>query len=67
MRLTMTPPVIAAAEQVIVLIAGGGKATTVARALEGPYRPDELPVQLALGGIWIVDTDAARVLHGTSK
>ena len=67
MRLTMTPPVIAAAEQVIVLIAGGGKATTVARALEGPYRPDELPVQLALGGIWILDTDAARVLHGTSK
>lgn len=65
MRLTITPPVIDAAERVIVLIAGRGKATTVARALQGPFTPDELPVQLALGGTWILDTDAARVLHGT--
>lgn len=65
MRLTITPPVIEAAEQVIVLIAGSDKASTVARALEGPCRPDELPVQLALGGTWILDTDAARLLHGT--
>jgi 6-phosphogluconolactonase len=65
MRLTITPPVIQAAGQVIVLIAGIGKATAVARALEGPYTPDEFPVQLALGGTWILDTDAARVLPGT--
>ncbi|MGH7663291.1 MAG: 6-phosphogluconolactonase [Gemmatimonadaceae bacterium] len=62
-RLTITPPVIDAAETVIVLVAGAGKATIIARALEGPYVPDDLPVQLALGGTWLIDDAAARELR----
>ena len=62
-RLTITPPVIHAAAAVIVLVAGAEKATTVARALEGTYTPDELPIQLALRGTWLIDHDAARHLR----
>jgi len=61
-RLTITPPVIAQARRVAVLVAGAEKAATVARALRGPARPRELPVQIALGGTWFVDTDAATHL-----
>lgn len=61
-RLTITPPVIAAARRVAVLVAGADKAATVARALRGPVQPRELPVQLALGGFWFVDVDAAAAL-----
>jgi 6-phosphogluconolactonase len=63
-RLTITPPVIAAADTVIVLVAGANKAATVARALEGAYAPEALPVQLALRGTWFIDSAAARLLHG---
>jgi 6-phosphogluconolactonase len=61
-RLTITPPVIAAARRVAVLVAGADKAATVGRALQGPVRPRDLPVQLALGGTWFLDREAgARV------
>ena len=63
-RITITPPVIEAADTVIVLVAGADKASTVARAIEGAYVPDELPIQLALRGTWLIDHDAARDLHG---
>ena len=63
-RLTITPPVIEAADTVIVLVAGASKAATVARALEGAYVPDELPVQLARSATWFIDSAAARLLHG---
>jgi len=63
-RLTITPPVIAAADTVIVLVAGANKAATVARALEGAYAPEALPVQLALRGTWLIDSAAARLLQG---
>lgn len=63
-RLTITPPVIEAAGTVIVLVAGGNKATTVARALEGAYVPNELPIQLARSATWLIDSAAARLLHG---
>jgi 6-phosphogluconolactonase len=59
MRLTITPPVIAAARRVAVLVAGPDKAATLARALGGPFRPRELPVQLALRGVWFLDDAAA--------
>jgi 6-phosphogluconolactonase len=62
MRLTITPPVIAAARRVAVLVAGADKAATVARVLEGPPRPRELPAQLALTGLWFLDHDAAARL-----
>jgi 6-phosphogluconolactonase len=63
-RLTITPPVIAAARRVAVLVAGTDKAATIARVLAGPGRPRELPVQLALGGVWFLDEDAAAQLPG---
>jgi 6-phosphogluconolactonase len=65
-RLTITPPVIAGARRVAVLVAGSDKAATVSRALGGPRRPRELPVQLALGGVWFVDRDAAAELEGAA-
>lgn len=58
-RITITPPVIADAVSVIVLAAGKDKAGIVARAIRGPYAPKEIPVQLALRGIWILDRAAA--------
>jgi 6-phosphogluconolactonase len=66
MRLTITPPVIAAARRVAVLVAGADKAATAARALRGPVRPQDLPVQLALGGTWFLDRDAAGGLKSTT-
>jgi 6-phosphogluconolactonase len=63
-RLTITPRVIDAASNLIVLLAGADKAPTVVKALEGPYMPDRLPIQLALRGTWMMDDAAARGLQG---
>jgi len=65
-RLTITPPVIAAARRVAVMAGGADKAGAVARALRGPMRPHELPVQLALGGIWFLDPAAGAQVGGTT-
>jgi 6-phosphogluconolactonase/glucosamine-6-phosphate isomerase/deaminase len=54
--------VIHAADAVIVLVTGAEKAAAVARALEGAFMPDELPIQLALSGTWFVDENAASKL-----
>jgi 6-phosphogluconolactonase len=62
-RLTITPPVIAAARRVAVLVVGAEKAATAALALQGPVRPREYPVQLALRGAWFLDRDAAASLR----
>lgn len=64
MRLTITPPVIRAARAIIVLASGTSKAGVIARALEGPRSPEALPIQLALGGTWLLDSDAASELQG---
>lgn len=61
-RLTITPPVIAAARRVAVLVAGAAKAPVVARVLRGPWRPEELPAQLARHGTWLLDRAAAAEL-----
>lgn len=61
-RLTVTPPVIAAARRVALIVEGADKAAVVQRALEGPRDPHALPVQLALGGVWLLDRDAASML-----
>ena len=58
-RLTITPPVIGAARRVAVLVAGADKAAMVARALEGPVEPGEVPAQLARHGVWFLDRAAA--------
>jgi len=61
-RLTITPPVIAAARHTAMIVAAGDKAGIVRRVLEGPRDPHALPSQLALGGVWILDRDAASKL-----
>ena len=62
-RLTITPTVITAASHVAVIAEGVQKAPVVARALEGDVDPLELPVQFALRGSWILDSDAASRLR----
>lgn len=64
LRLTITPPVIRAARVVIVLARGAAKAGAMVRALEGPRAPQEVPIQLALGGTWLLDRAAASKLQG---
>jgi 6-phosphogluconolactonase len=61
-RMTITPPVIEAARRVAVIATGGDKAAAVARALEGPLAPRELPGQLARRGAWFLDRAAAAML-----
>jgi 6-phosphogluconolactonase len=63
-RLTITPPVIARARRIAVLVSGADKAATVTAVLRGPFKPRELPAQLALGGTWFVDRTAAAHLAG---
>ena len=65
-RITISPLVIELAHTILVVVGGADKAATVARAIEGPYVPDALPVQLALSGTWLIDDDAARDLRGVA-
>ena len=58
-RLTITPPVIEAARRVAVIATGKDKAAMVARAIEGPLAPKDVPVQLARRGTWFLDQGAA--------
>ena len=57
-------PAIETAAAAYVLAAGSQKSATVARALEGPWNPDELPIQRADRATWLLDTHAARRLRG---
>jgi 6-phosphogluconolactonase len=61
-RLTITPPVIEAARKVAVIATGEDKALMVARAIEGPFAPKAVPVQLARRGSWFLDQAAAARL-----
>jgi 6-phosphogluconolactonase len=58
-RMTITPPVIEAARRVAVIATGEDKAAMVARAIEGPLAPKDVPVQLARRGSWFLDQAAA--------
>lgn len=62
-RLTITPPVIESARTIVVVATGGDKARVVARALDGPERPLELPIQFARRGAWFLDPAAASALR----
>jgi 6-phosphogluconolactonase len=66
-RLTLTFPALNAARAVLFLVTGAEKAHTLARVLEGPAQPDELPaqgVQPRDGTLtWLVDAAAAAQLR----
>jgi 6-phosphogluconolactonase len=64
-RITITPIVIENAGKIVVMVSGANKAQMVARAIEGPYNPHEIPAQLALEGTWILDKAAASGLLET--
>lgn len=66
-RLTITPPVIARARRVAVIVAGAEKALAAARAIGGDYDPRMVPVQLALGGSWFFDSEAAAALGTAAR
>ena len=61
-RLTLTPPVIENARRVAVIATGQDKAVVIARAIEGPWAPREIPAQLARRGRWFLDQAAAEFL-----
>lgn len=65
-RLTLTAMAINAARHVRVLVCGADKADILARVLEGPRTPDELPAQLIRGAdvAWLIDEAAAQKLQG---
>ena len=66
-RITLTFPVLNAAKQIMFLVSGAEKASTLARVLEGPYQPRNLPAQRIkpLDGrlLWYVDRAAAERLR----
>jgi 6-phosphogluconolactonase len=65
-RVTLTSPVFNAARQIFFLLSGEDKAETLARVLNGPYQPVELPAQRIRptdGDLtWLVDQAAASRL-----
>jgi len=62
-RITLTPPAIEKAGTVMVLASGCRKAPMVARAIRGSFDPINVPVQLALAGVWLLDRDAASEIE----
>ncbi len=58
-RLTITPRVIRETRNVLVMAAGASKAPVLGRALNNAHDPEELPIQLAAHGAWLVDRSAA--------
>lgn len=62
LRLTVTPPVLRAARETLVMLRGADKAHMLQRVFTEAVDPTALPVQLVLGGLWIMDEDAATGL-----
>lgn len=65
-RLTLTYPIFDKARSIAIYVTGEGKKNTLKNALEGPYQPDELPIQrIGHEGqttTWFVDEAAAKEL-----
>lgn len=65
-RITLTPPVLNNAARVLVMVQGAEKAPALKAVLEGPYEPNQLPVQIInpVEGklLWLVDPSAAAML-----
>jgi 6-phosphogluconolactonase len=59
-RFTLTYPAINRAKEIVFLVSGKKKAEALARVLEGPSDPAELPAQAITGNVhWMVDEDSA--------
>ncbi len=69
-RITLTAPVANAARLALFLVAGAEKAPMLARVLEGPHDPTDLPAQLVAphdGRVrWLLDAAAAASLRGVT-
>ncbi len=69
-RITLTLPVLNRAREVRLLVTGAEKAAAVHAALEGPYDPERLPVQLVAPEagrlVWLVDQPAADRLSAVA-
>jgi len=67
-RMTLTYECINSSEHISIYVIGKSKSSMLKQVLDGPYDPDELPIQ-RIGtrsnkALWIVDTDAASELLG---
>ncbi len=67
LRLTITPLVIETSKNILVMVRGKQKAKVIARVLSTPVCPMELPVQLAQGATFLLDTDAASELDQDTR
>ena len=65
-RLTITPRVIGNSKSIFLLATGEEKGRILAEALISPGDYTSLPVRLALGGTWLLDEAAARIVSGNS-
>lgn len=70
-RLTLTFPALNAARAVLFLVTGAEKARTLARVLEGPLQPEDLPAQGVRPSdgtlTWLVDAAAATELRARCR
>ncbi|MGZ8502379.1 MAG: 6-phosphogluconolactonase [Candidatus Limnocylindrales bacterium] len=68
-RVTLNPAILGAAGHLLAMAAGEGRAGVVARILEGPRDPAELPGVLARRSTatWLLDVPAAARLHGQGQ
>ncbi|MBA2727806.1 MAG: 6-phosphogluconolactonase [Parachlamydiaceae bacterium] len=70
-RMSLTYKCINEASHIAIYVLGDNKATMVKKVLEGPYTPDDLPIQ-RVGTVehpatWIIDDAAARDLQDKHK
>lgn len=70
-RITLTAPVLNNAALVLFLVVGQDKAAVLARVVQGPPNPDELPSQLIAPThgkvVWLLDKAAASQLSGQMR
>jgi len=69
-RVTLTPVVLNQARHVMFLVSGKDKSNALQAVLEGPPQPEQYPSQVInpLSGelLWLVDEQAASLLHKTT-
>jgi len=65
-RITLTAPAASNAARIVIMVTGADKALALKGVLEGPYEPEQLPVQLLQPKngklLWLVDAAAGSML-----